>query len=115
MGNATSDHADDPGDDDNPGDDAVELNIPEASDVIEQFDIWADLEDDGEEEELKGVMQQYLDAVLLRLRDESSSARREVVDAWLIRELKENGFVLRKERASLLCRKLMIQKHSWST
>jgi hypothetical protein len=75
----------------------------------------ADLDDDSGKEDdafTNGPMGAYLKAVLLRLREEASTKPKKQAtnfDHWLTKELDENGFWLRKERAKLVCRKLKIE------
>eukprot|EP00956_Cyclotella_meneghiniana_P017776 scaffold29226_cov58-Cyclotella_meneghiniana.AAC.5 len=59
--------------------------------------------------ENKGVQQEYVKAVQLRLRDEVNTQSTKCKDKWLVRHLTANGWWIRKENAPCIAKKLNLK------
>ena len=93
--------------------------------VVDTQGIIADLDDDGDDEDADieeretndiltdddGVMPNYLSAIQQRIRKETADKSLNSGQQWLLQEIQDNGYWIRKERAKSICRKLSIQFH----
>ena len=99
-----------------------EVEVVPALDVIANLDmndedndneVVIDSTDDNEpclqRGENKGVQQEYVKAIQMRLRDEVSTQSTICKDKWLVRHLKANGWWIRKENAISIAKKLKLK------
>ena len=96
-----------------------EVEIVPALDVnanldIDDEDIDNGFNDDDEpclqHGENKGVQQEYVKAIQMRLRDEVNTQSTKCKDQWLVRHLRANGWWIRKENALFIAGKLNLKK-----
>ena len=66
---------------------------------------------DGEDEPKKGVQQEYLEAVRAQLKLECNSQWGRQNEDWILDQLKEQGWCLRKECAPKIARRLSLAVH----
>lgn len=71
----------------------------------------SDRDEDTVNESRKGIQQEYLEAVHAQLQEECNTQRPNTNGDWLIGDLKENGWWLRKENAPMIARKLSLSVH----
>jgi hypothetical protein len=92
--------------------------------VVDTQGIVADLDYDDEDVDIEenetntndiltdddGVMPNYLSAIQQRIRKETAEKNRvNSGQQWLLQEIQDNGYWIRKERAKMICRKLSIR------